>query len=201
MRNTVLAGLGLLLAGLMVAFSIQSRAQGGEVSLLNVSYDPTRELYQDFNQAFAKYWKAKTGQTVTVEQSHGGSSKQARAVIDGLQADVVTLALAYDIDAISQNAGLLPADWQKRLPQNSAPYTSTIVFLVRRGNPWKIKDWNDLVKPGIAVVTPNVDRHKTRAVAEAFLRYIYTPEAQEIVAKDFYRPRNPEILAKYKAQF
>ncbi len=101
--------------------------------MLNVSYDPTRELYQDFNQAFAKYWKAKTGQTVTVEQSHGGSSKQARAVIDGLQADVVTLALAYDIDAISQNAGLLPADWQKRLPQNSTPYTSTIVFLVRKG--------------------------------------------------------------------
>ena len=133
MQRKVLVVAGLLLAGLLLTYSIQGRAQGGEVSLLNVSYDPTRELYQDFNQAFAKYWKAKTGQTVTVEQSHGGSSKQARAVIDGLQADVVTLALAYDIDAISQNAGLLPADWQKRLPQNSTPYTSTIVFLVRKG--------------------------------------------------------------------
>ena len=122
-----------------LTLTIQTRAQGGEVSLLNVSYDPTRELYQDFNAAFAKYWKAKTGQTVTIEQSHGGSSKQARAVIDGLQADVVTLALAYDIDAISQNAGLIPADWQKRLPQNSTPYTSTIVFLVRKGNPKKSK--------------------------------------------------------------
>ena len=115
---------GLLLAGLLLIFSIQAHTQGSQVLLLNVSYDPTRELYQDFNPAFAKYWKAKTGQTVTIEQSHGGSSKQARAVIDGLQADVVTLALAYDIDAISQNAGLLPADWQKRLPQNSTPYTS-----------------------------------------------------------------------------
>ncbi len=133
MQRKVLVVAGLLLAGLLLTYSIQGRAQGGEVSLLNVSYDPTRELYQDFNQAFAKYWKAKTGQTVTVEQSHGGSSKQARAVIDGLQADIVTLALAYDIDAISQNAGLLPADWQKRLPQNSTPYTSTIVFLVRKG--------------------------------------------------------------------
>ena len=122
----------ILIFGLLLVLSVPGLAQ---VSLLNVSYDPTRELYQDFNQAFAKYWKAKTGQTVTVEQSHGGSSKQARAVIDGLQADVVTLALAYDIDAIAQNAGLLPADWQKRLPQNSTPYTSTIVFLVRKGNP------------------------------------------------------------------
>src|SRR4051794_15957455 len=155
MRNKVLAALGLLLAGVLVTLSIQSRAQGGEVSLLNVSYDPTRELYQDYNAAFAKYWKAKTGQTVTVEQSHGGSSKQARGVIDGLQADVVTLALAYDIDAISQTAGLIPADWQKRLPQNSTPYTSTIVFLVRKGNPKQIKDWDDLVKPGISVITPN----------------------------------------------
>src|SRR4051794_11388335 len=155
MRNKVLAALGLLLAGVLVTLSIQSRAQGGEVSLLNVSYDPTRELYQDYNAAFAKYWKAKTGQTVTVEQSHGGSSKQARGVIDGLQADVVTLALAYDIDAISQTAGLIPADWQKRLPQNSTPYTSTIVFLVRKGNPKQIKDWNDLIKPGVSVITPN----------------------------------------------
>ena len=304
MRNTVLAGLGLLLAGLMVAFSIQSRAQGGEVSLLNVSYDPTRELYQDFNQAFAKYWKAKTGQTVTIEQSHGGSSKQARAVIDGLQADIVTLALAYDIDAISQNAGLLPADWQKRLPQNSTPYTSTIVFLVRKGNPKHIKDWDDLVKPGISVITPNpktsggarwnylaawayalkqpggneqaaqdfvkrlyknvpvldsgargstttfvqreigdvliaweneallskrelgkgkfdiivpsisilaeppvalvdkvVDKDGNRKAAEAYLNFLYTPEAQAIVAKNYFRPRNRAIAARYRAQF
>ena len=304
MRNAVLAGLGLLLAGLMVAFSIQSRAQGGEVSLLNVSYDPTRELYQDFNQAFAKYWKAKTGQTVTIEQSHGGSSKQARAVIDGLQADIVTLALAYDIDAISQNAGLLPADWQKRLPQNSTPYTSTIVFLVRKGNPKHIKDWDDLVKPGISVITPNpktsggarwnylaawayalkqpggneqaaqdfvkrlyknvpvldsgargstttfvqreigdvliaweneaflsikelgpdkveivvpsqsilaeppvaivdkvVDKKGTRAVAQAYLEYLYTPEGQEIAAKNYYRPRLESVAKKYASTF
>ena len=304
MRNTVLAGLGLLLAGLMVAFSIQSRAQGGEVSLLNVSYDPTRELYQDFNQAFAKYWKAKTGQTVTIEQSHGGSSKQARAVIDGLQADIVTLALAYDIDAISQNAGLLPADWQKRLPQNSTPYTSTIVFLVRKGNPKHIKDWDDLVKPGISVITPNpktsggarwnylaawayalkqpggneqaaqdfvkrlyknvpvldsgargstttfvqreigdvliaweneaflsikelgpekveivvpsqsilaeppvaivdkvIDKKGTRAVAQAYLEYLYTPEGQEIAAKNYYRPRLESVAKKYASTF
>ncbi|WDT78602.1 MAG: sulfate ABC transporter substrate-binding protein [Candidatus Manganitrophus sp.] len=126
-----------------------------DVSLLNVSYDPTRELYQDFNAAFAKQWKAKTGQNVSVKQSHGGSGKQARAVIDGLEADVVTLALAYDIDAIAERGNLLPKDWQKRLPHNSAPYTSTIVFLVRKGNPKGIKDWDDLVKPGVGVITPN----------------------------------------------
>ena len=145
----------LLAVGLLLAFSIQGLAQGGDVTLLNVSYDPTRELYQSYNEAFIKYWKAKTGQNVSIQQSHSGSSKQARAVIDGLQADVVTLALAYDIDAISENANLLPADWQKRLPQNSTPYTSTIVFLVRKGNPKKIKDWDDLAKPGISVITPN----------------------------------------------
>ena len=144
-----------MILGLILGFSLPGLAQGGEVTLLNVSYDPTRELYQDYNVAFAKYWKAKTGQTVNIQQSHGGSSKQARAVIDGLQADVVTLALAYDIDAISENAGLLPANWQKRLPQNSTPYTSTIVFLVRKGNPKHIKDWDDLVKPGISVITPS----------------------------------------------
>ena len=155
MQRKVLVVTGLLVAGLLLLLSVPGGAQGGEVTLLNVSYDPTRELYQDFNQAFAKYWKAKTGQTVNIEQSHAGSSKQARAVIDGLQADVVTLALAYDIDAISQNAGLLPAAWQKRLPENSTPYTSTIVFLVRKGNPKHIKDWDDLVKPGISVITPN----------------------------------------------
>jgi sulfate transport system substrate-binding protein len=125
-----------------------------ETTLLNVSYDPTRELYQDFNGAFAKYWKGKTGETVTIKQSHGGSGKQARSVIDGLEADVVTLALAYDIDAIAEK-GLIKPGWQKELPHNSSPYTSTIVFLVRKGNPKKIKDWNDLTKPGISVITPN----------------------------------------------
>ena len=304
MKGKVLVVAGLLLAGLLALSSVQGRAQGGEVTLLNVSYDPTRELYQDFNQAFAKYWKAKTGQTVTVEQSHGGSSKQARGVIDGLQADVVTLALAYDIDAISQNAGLLPADWQKRLPQNSTPYTSTIVFLVRKGNPKQIKDWDDLVKPGISVITPNpktsggarwnylaawayalkqpggseqkaqefvkrlyknvpvldsgargstttfvqreigdvliaweneaflsikelgaekieivvpsqsilaeppvsivdkvVDKKGTRKVAQAYLEYLYTPEGQEIVAKNYYRPRLDSATKKYALIF
>jgi sulfate/thiosulfate-binding protein len=275
-------------------------ALAADVKLLNVSYDPTRELYADLGKAFAAQWKA---DNVTVSTSNGGSGAQARAVIDGLQADVLTLALAADIDAVSKNAGILPADWQKRLPENSTPYTSTIVFLVRKGNPWKIKDWPDLVKPGINVVTPNpktsggarwaylaawafaekapggnadkakafvgnlyhhvpvldsgargstttftkrgigdvllsweneahlalkespgeydivypsrsiqaeppvalvdknVDRHNTRAVAEAFLKFLYTPAAQEIEGKDFYRPRNPEILAKYKSQF
>ncbi len=127
----------------------------GAQSLLNVSYDPTREFYQEFNAAFAKAWQAKTGETLTLKQSHGGSGKQARSVIDGLEADVVTLALAYDIDAIAEKAQLLPLDWQKRLPENSAPYTSTIVFLVRKGNPKGIKDWKDLTQPGISVITPN----------------------------------------------
>src|ERR1041385_934509 len=287
---------------LLTLFSVQGLTQ--QVSLLNVSYDPTRELYQDFNQAFAKYWKTKTGQTVNVEQSHGGSSKQARAVIDGLQADVVTLALAYDIDAIAQNAKLLPSDWQKRLPDNSTPYTSTIVFLVRKGNPKHIKDWDDLVKPGISVITPNpktsggarwnylaawgyalkksggneaaakdfvsrlyknvpvldsgargatttfvqreigdvllaweneaflsikelgpdkveivvpslsisaeppvavvdkvADKKGTRKVAEAYLNYLYTPEGQEIVAKNYYRPRLDSVAKKYNSTF
>ncbi|WGU39689.1 sulfate ABC transporter substrate-binding protein [Phenylobacterium sp. NIBR 498073] len=131
-------------------------AQGKKaITLLNVSYDPTRELYKDINAAYAKYWKDKVGQDLTIQQSHGGSGKQARSVIDGLQADVVTLALASDIDEIAAKAKLLPANWQSRLPNNSTPYTSTIVFLVRKGNPWKIKDWGDLVKPGIDVITPN----------------------------------------------
>jgi len=125
-----------------------------QTALLNVSYDPTRELYQDYNKAFAKHWKDTTGETLSLRQSHGGSGKQARSVIDGLDADVVTLALAYDIDALAQ-FNLIPRDWQKRLPNQSSPYTSTIVFLVRKGNPKKIVDWNDLIKPGIAVVTPN----------------------------------------------
>src|SRR5439155_19331512 len=145
----------LIAIAFIVPLTIQGVAQSSPVTLLNVSYDPTRELYQDYNAAFAKYWKAKTGQQVNVQQSHGGSSKQARAVIDGLEADVVTLALAYDIDAIAQNAKLLPANWQSRLPNNSSPYTSTIIFLVRKGNPKGIKDWDDLVKPGVAVITPN----------------------------------------------
>ncbi len=126
-----------------------------QVTLLNVSYDPTRELYVDLNSAFAKQWKAKTNETVTIKQSHGGSGKQARSVIDGLDADVVTLALAYDIDALNENGKLLPQDWQKRLPNNASPYTSTIVFLVRKGNTKKIKDWNDLARPGVEVITPN----------------------------------------------
>ena len=130
-------------------------ASAKDITLLNVSYDPTRELYQDFNKAFAAHWKAKTGDNVTVKQSHGGAARQARSVIDGLEADVVTLALAYDIDAISEKAKLLPPDWQKRLPHNSSPYTSTIVLLVRKGNPKGIKDWDDLAKPGVSVITPN----------------------------------------------
>lgn len=134
---------------------IPNLAEAKDIKLLNVSYDPTREFYQAFNAAFAKYWKGKTGESVSIQQSHGGSGKQARAVIDGLQADVVTLALAYDIDAIAEKAKSLPSDWQKRLPNNSAPYTSTIIFLARKGNPKGIKDWDDLVKPGVSVVTPN----------------------------------------------
>lgn len=134
---------------------VKARSAGQSYKLLNVSYDPTRELYQEFNAEFAKHYHDTTGNTVTIEQSHGGAGKQARAVIDGLPADVVTLALAYDIDAISEKTQLFPADWQQRLPHNSAPYTSTIVFLVRKGNDKQIKDWNDLVKPGVSVITPN----------------------------------------------
>lgn len=277
---------------------------GQRVTLLNVSYDPTRELFQDYNTAFAKYWNAKTGQEVTIQQSHGGSSKQARAVIDGLDADVVTLALAYDIDAISDKGHLLPSNWQSRLPNNSSPYTSTIIFLVRKGNPKKIKDWDDLTRPGVSVITPNpktsggarwnylaawgyalrkfggdeskardvvsklfanvpvldsgargstttfvergmgdvliawenevllgandlgkdrfeivlpstsilcepvvsvvdkvVDKKGTRAVAQAYLEYLYSPEGQEIAAKRYYRPRSAAMLKKYAAQF
>ncbi len=140
---------------ILLVLSLAAVADAKEIKLLNVSYDPTRELYQEYNAAFAKYWKAKTGDDVVVSQSHGGSGKQALSVINGLEADVVTLALAYDIDAIAQQARLLPADWQKRLPDNSTPYTSTIVFLVRKGNPKHIKDWDDVVKPGVVVVTPN----------------------------------------------
>ena len=147
-------GLALLLSGASVLAK--------NIELLNVSYDPTREVYVEFNRAFAAHWQAKTGETVSIRQSHGGSSKQARAVIDGLQADVVTLALAFDIDALHQNARLVPADWQKRLPNNSAPYYSTLAFLVRKGNPKGIRDWSDLVRSGVAVITPNP---KTSGVA------------------------------------
>ena len=147
--------LSRILAWISLPALAVTAALAKDVTLLNVSYDPTRELYTDYNKAFATYWKAKTGDTVSVKQSHGGSGKQARSVIDGLDADVVTLALAYDIDAISERGRLLPADWQTRLPNNSAPYTSTIVFLVRKGNPKAIHDWDDLVKPGVGIVPAN----------------------------------------------
>jgi len=143
-----------MLRSLILALAAVSLT-AADITLLNVSYDPTRELYAEFNPAFVKYWQEKTGQTVKIEQSHGGAARQARAVIDGLQADVVTLALAYDIDAIHKNSNLIPQDWQSRLPQNSTPYTSTIVFLVRKGNPKGIKDWDDLTKKGVSVITPN----------------------------------------------
>lgn len=293
-----------VLAILLTFFSPSAVAQARHVTILNVSYDPTRELYQDYNAAFARYWKSKTGQEVTIERSHGGSGKQARAVIEGLDADVVTLALAYDIDAIAAKAHLLPANWQSRLPDDSSPYTSTIVFLVRRGNPKHIHDWDDLVRPGISVITPNpktsggarwnylaawgyalrkfggdqskarefitalyknvpvldsgargstttflqrgmgdvliaweneallctrdiapgnfeivmpstsilceptvalvdkvADRKGTRTVAQAYLEYLYSPEGQEIAARHYFRPRSPEVLKKYAAQF
>src|ERR1700689_592814 len=156
MKRLQVLGVAIVALGLVLGLGVLARAQPpGSVTLLNVSYDPTRELYQDYNGAFAKYWKAKTGQDVTIQQSHGGSGAQARSVIDGLQADPVTLALACDIDALSEKAKLLPANWQTRLPNNSTPYTSTIVFLVRKANPKNIKDWDDIVKPGVSVITPN----------------------------------------------
>lgn len=151
--KTFYLGISTLIAILALANPLLAGA--AEVSLLNVSYDPTRELYQEFNTAFAKHWQAKTGDKVTFRQSHGGSGKQARAIVDGLEADVATLALAYDIDQLHEKGKLIPKDWQKRLPNNSSPYTSTIVFLVRKGNPKNIKDWDDVVKPGISVITPN----------------------------------------------
>ncbi|MFZ4536313.1 sulfate ABC transporter substrate-binding protein [Propionivibrio sp.] len=175
-----------LIAVLLASALFSGVAAAADISLLNVSYDPTRELYQDFNAAFAKHWKSKTGDTVTVNASHGGSGKQARAVIDGLEADVVTLALAYDIDAIADK-GALAADWQKKLPQNASPYTSTIVLLVRKGNPKGIKDWNDLAKPGVEVITPNP---KTSGGARwnylaAWGYNLKQPGATEATAKEF----------------
>jgi sulfate/thiosulfate-binding protein len=177
----------LIALSAVLALANPLTAHAEDVTLLNVSYDPTRELYQEFNMAFAKHWLAKTGQTVRIMQSHGGSSKQARAVIDGLEADVVTLALAYDIDAISEKARLLPTNWQSRLPNNSAPYSSTITFLVRKGNPKGIKDWSDLVKPGISVITPNP---KTSGVARwnylaAWGYALKQSGGDEVKAKDF----------------
>jgi sulfate transport system substrate-binding protein len=279
-----------------------SPAHGAATQLLNVSYDPTRELYQQIDAAFAQRWQASTKQPITIKQSHGGSGKQARAVIDGLPADVVTLALAYDIDAVAQR-GLIASNWQQRLPNNSAPYYSTIVLLVRHGNPKHIKDWDDLIRPDVKVITPNpktsggarwnylaawgfaqrkygspekaklfmaklfrnvpvldsgargatttfvergqgdvliaweneallavnklgrgkfdivvpsvsilaeppvavvdknVDKHGTSAAAEAYLKFLYTPEAQDIIARNYFRPRNPQVAAKYKSQF
>jgi sulfate transport system substrate-binding protein len=289
---------------LTISLLAASGARAADVKLLNVSYDPTRELYEQYNKLFADYWKKKTGDDVDISQSHGGSGKQALSVINGLQADVVTLALAYDIDSISQKTGKLPANWQSLLPDHSTPYTSTIVFLVRKGNPKSIKDWDDIVKPGITIVTPNpktsggarwaylaafgyaleknghddaaavkfikavyrnapvldtgargatltfaqrnvgdvllaweneahlaqkefadagfeivtpsisvlaeppvavvtknAEKHGTTAVAKAYLEYLYSPEAQELEAKNFYRPRDKAIAAKYAANF
>jgi sulfate transport system substrate-binding protein len=172
---------------LLLVLSLAVSADAREVKLLNVSYDPTRELYTEYNTAFIKYWKVKTGDDVVVSQSHGGSGKQAQSVIAGLEADVVTLALSYDIDAISQQAKLLPANWQTRLPDNSTPYTSTIVFLVRKGNPKDIKDWNDLVKSGVSVVVPNP---KTSGGARwaylgAYAYALETYDHDDAKAKDF----------------
>jgi sulfate transport system substrate-binding protein len=295
----------LALIAVLLGSTVRAAAvSAATVKLLNVSYDPTREFYEEYNRAFAAYWKGKTGDTVIVNQSHGGSGKQARSVIDGLEADVVTLALAYDIDALATQGGLVPPNWQKRLPDNSAPYTSTIVFLVRKGNPKNIHDWGDLVRPGVAVVTPspktsggarwnylaawawalkqpdgsdataeafvkklyhnvpvldsgargatvtfvergigdvllaweneaylavkelgpnkfdiiapsisilaeppvslvdqNVDQHGTRKAAVEYLKYLYSPQGQEIAAKHFYRPRDEAVAAKYANQF
>lgn len=181
-----LMGASLFFLSLESVFPQSAQAQKA-VTILNVSYDPTRELYQAFNAAFAKYWQGKNGEVVTINQSHGGSGKQARAVIDGLEADVVTLALAYDIDEIYQKAKLIPADWQTRLPQNSSPYTSTIVLLVRKGNPKGIKDWDDLAKPGVSVITPNP---KTSGGARwnylaAWGYALRQPGGDEARAKDF----------------
>ena len=178
--------------GLLTALAVAGAAASArDITLLNVSYDPTREFYQAYNAAFAKYWKGKSGDTVVVRTSHGGSGKQARSVIDGLEADVVTLALAYDIDEIAQRGKLLAPDWQRRLPHNSAPYTSTIVFLVRKGNPKGIKDWDDLVKPGVQVITPNPKTsggarwNYLAAWGYAQKKYGSEQRAQEFVAKLF----------------
>lgn len=305
MTSSRLTRRSALAAGLLVsAAAFTGPVQATDISLLNVSYDPTRELYQDYNAAFATYWKTQSGDTVTIKQSHGGSGKQARAVIDGLEADVVTLALGGDVDQLAKNGGLIPADWSKRLANNSAPYTSTIVFLVHKGNPKGIKDWSNLAKDGVEVITPNpktsggarwnylaawgyalkqpggnddkakdfvgkiykntkvldsgargslttftergigdvlitweneaylaakefgtdkfeivtpsisilaepsvsvvdkfVDKHGTRKAAEEYLKYLYSPEGQDIAGKHYYRPRDAKAAEKYKPQF
>ena len=178
-----------VLLSFLVAAALAAAASAKSITLLNVSYDPTRELYVDFNAAFAKYWKAKTGDDVTIKQSHGGSGAQARAINDGLQADVATLALAADVDALFNVGKLVPQDWQKRLPNNSAPYTSTIVFLVRKGNPKGIKDWDDLVKPGVTIVTPNPKTsggarwNYLAAWGYALKKYGSDDKAKEFIAK------------------
>jgi sulfate/thiosulfate-binding protein len=179
--------IGFALLGLGVTAPAMKQDAPKPVTLLNVSYDPTRELYVDINKQFAEYWREKSGQDVTIRQSHGGSGKQARSVIDGLEADVVTLALAYDIDQIAEKGGNLPADWQKRLPENSSPYTSTIVLLVRKGNPKGIRDWGDLAKPGVSVITPNP---KTSGGARwnylaAWAWALRQPGGSEAKARDF----------------
>jgi sulfate/thiosulfate-binding protein len=294
--NIVFAAVLVLLAA--------GEVRAADITLLNVSYDPTRELYKEYNSAFAKYWKAKTGDDVTINQSHGGSGKQARSVLEGLEADVVTLALGFDVDQLYQKRKLIPENWQSLLPNNSSPYTSTIVFLVRKGNPLKIKDWDDIVKPGVSIVTPNpktsggarwnylgawayalkannndeaaakafvgklyknaavldtgargstttfiereigdvlitweneaylalkefgsdkfeivtpslsvlaeppvavvedvTRKHGTTEVATEYLKYLYSKEAQELIGKNFYRPTDPEIAAKYANNF
>ena len=172
-----------------LAFAGPGHAQGAPkpVTLLNVSYDPTRELYVDFNKQFASYWKGKTGQEVTIRQSHGGSAKQARSIIDGLQADVATLGLGYDIDALADNGGLVALDWQKRLPHNSSPYTSTVVFLVRKGNPKRIKDWSDLIRPGVSVITsnPKTSGGGRWAYLGAWGYALQVPGGSEAKAKEF----------------
>ena len=183
--QTLLAAAALVVSGL-------AAAQPAPVTLLNVSYDPTRELYVEFNQAFAKHWKAKTGQDVSIKQSHGGSGKQARSIIDGLDADVATLALAGDTDALHEHGALIPKDWQKRLPHNSSPYTSTIILVVREGNPKGIKDWDDLVKPGISVITPNPKtsggaRWNYLAAWEFAKRKYGGPKGDESKAKEFVK--------------
>ena len=185
---------GLLLAS---SLSLTSAALAADVTLLNVSYDPTRELYDAINKAFAQSWKAKTGADVQISQSHGGSGKQARSVIDGLPADVVTLALSYDIDSIAERAHSLPANWQSRLPDNSTPYTSTIIFLVRKGNPWKIRDWPDVVKPGVGVITPNpkTSGGARWAYLAAWAYAVKANNGDEAKATDYIKaiPTNPDL--------
>src|SRR5206468_167319 len=204
-----------IMLALLGAALLAAPLRAATLELLNVSYDPTRELWRDVNAAFAPKYEKETGTTLAIKQSHGGSGTQARAVIDGLDADVVTLALWPDTDAI-RKAGQISEGWEKRLPNNSLPYTSTAVFVVRKGNPKGIKDWPDLIKPGIEIVNPpisflaeppvtwvdaNVKRKHTEAAAKAYLEFLYTDEGQAIIAKNFYRPINPAVRQRYSAEF